>query len=131
MGESTVIAGIGMDVFSLGTLTRMSDKEGFFQQVLTVEELRCAPQGERRDVFCARICAAKEAILKSLGCGLHHGFSWHDISVLDGCRVSLSGRIREIAERQSIERIHVSSSSSRHDAVAIALLETHTREGIP
>jgi holo-[acyl-carrier protein] synthase len=126
-----MISGIGIDVFSFGILTRMPDKEGFLRQVLTDEELQRAPQGEHRDAFCARICAAKEAILKSLGCGLNHGFSWHDISVEDGCRVSLAGKIREIAEQQSIEHIHVSSSSSDQDAVAIALLETHTREGTP
>jgi holo-[acyl-carrier protein] synthase len=126
-----MIAGIGVDVFSLGALTRMPDKEGFFRQVLTAEELQGAPEGELRDAFCGRIYAAKEAILKSLGCGLHPGFSWHDISVLDGGRATLRGGVREIAERQLIEQIHVSSSSSKQDAVAIALLETHTREGTP
>jgi phosphopantetheine--protein transferase-like protein len=126
-----MIAGIGVDIFSLGRLATMSDKEGFLSQVLTGEELRDAPQGEGRDVFCAMLCAAKEAILKALGCGLHPGFFWHDIAVFDGFRVCLSGRIRELAERQSIAHIHLSYSSSTHHAVAIALLETNTPEVTP
>jgi holo-[acyl-carrier protein] synthase len=126
-----MITGIGVDILSLGWLATMPDKEGFFRQVLTSAELRDAPQGERRDAFCGRLCAAKEAVLKALGCGFRPGFSWHDITVVDGFRVSLSGKIRELAEGQSIEHIHVSHSSSTHHAVAIALLETNTPEGTP
>jgi len=126
-----MIAGVGVDVFSLEKLAAMSDKEGFFQQVLAPRELRDAPQGPRRDAFCGKVFAAKEAILKALGCGLHPGFSWHDITVLDGVGVCLSGRTRELAERQSIEGIHISYSSSTDLAVAIALLETHKPEVTP
>ena len=121
-----MIAGIGVDIFSMRRLAALSDKEGFFREVLTAEELSGAPQGECRDAFCAELCATKEAVLKALGCGLHPGSPWHDITVFEGFRVGLSGRIRELAERRSIGHIHISSSSSVHSALAIALLETNT-----
>jgi holo-[acyl-carrier protein] synthase len=79
-----MIAGIGIDIFSFGKLSAIAETEEFFRQVLTPEELRNAPDGERRGGFCATLFASKEAILKALGCGLHHGLSWHDISLSEG-----------------------------------------------
>jgi len=125
-----MIAGIGVDIFSFERLSRMAEREEFYRQILTPEELGVAPKGEGRELFCARLFAAKEAILKALGCGLHHGLSWHDINLHESAEVALTGQIHELAVRQSVRHIHVSFSSSTRQVVAIAVLETHpTKEG--
>ena len=125
-----MIAGIGVDVFSFERLSMVAEREEFYRQILTPEELGVAPKGEGRERFCARLFAAKEAILKALGCGLHHGLSWHDISLHKGTHVALTGQIHELAVRRSVTHVHVSFSSSSSQIVAIAVLETHpTTEG--
>jgi holo-[acyl-carrier protein] synthase len=120
-----MITGVGVDIIPIERFSQESNREGFLEQILTEEELLRTPKGDQRDAFCARIFATKEAVLKALGCGLHSGFRWRDISVTEGPEVHLSGWLRSFAEGLSMSRIHVSHSSSNTHAVAFVLFETN------
>jgi len=121
-----MIRGLGVDVVSIGRFERESTR--LLEQILTPEELAGVPEGLCRHAFCARIFAAKEAVLKAMGCGLQSGFRWHDISVVNGSDVYLTGWLRSRADEQFISKIHVSYSSSKTHAVAFVLLESKNPE---
>ena len=123
-----MIKGIGVDIVLIERFERQKDKGAFLSQILTDEEMLGTPDGDDQDVYYAKIFAAKEAVLKALGCGLRSGSLWHDIVVRGGSEVRLSGRIRCIAEEQSISNIHLSHSSSRTFVVAIVLCDTNNPE---
>jgi holo-[acyl-carrier protein] synthase len=120
-----MITGVGVDIVPIEKFAQESERGGFLEQILTEDELLRTPKGDRRDAFCAKIFATKEAVLKALGCGLHSGFRWHDISVTEGPEVHLSGWLRTFAEGLSMSKIHVSYSSSNTHAVAFVLFESN------
>lgn len=70
--------------------------------------------------------AAKEAVLKALGCGLR-GLSWHDIEILSEASgepvVYLSEKAAQILEKRGGTQIRISLSHDRSKAVAMAILD--------
>ncbi len=77
----TMVTGIGIDLVDVRRFQDIKEKDNFIRQFLTESEYSDAVQETRRDFFCARIFAIKEAIFKALGCGLHYGAYWHDIEI--------------------------------------------------
>jgi holo-[acyl-carrier protein] synthase len=72
----------------------------------------------------ARLFAAKEAVMKSLGTGLSAGVSWHDIEILDAQgsspEVVLSGAALVLAGNSDLS---VSLCGSGSDTVALAVIQ--------
>ena len=73
--------------------------------------------------LCARIFAAKEAVLKALGCGLAGGWSWRDVEITSDFRVVLSGGAGRLAQERSMRKIHIVQSCSGGYAMALAIAE--------
>ena len=101
--------------------------------VYTPEEIRyCQNRKQATQHFAGR-WAAKEAVLKALGCGWRRGISWRDIEI----RGTPSGRpvaavrgvLRELVEQLGVRRIVVSISHCRSYAVVYAIALGRKRKG--
>lgn len=106
----------------------MRRRPSFLRRVFTDDERayceRCARPAEH---YAARF-AAREAVLKALGCGFAEGVGLHDVSVATDAtgrpRAVLSGRAAKIAAEQGVREIALSISYTRDVAVANAVAVT-------
>lgn len=119
--------GIGIDIVPIYKIKELISKhENSLATIFTEREIAYC-QGKRNieEHFAARF-AAKEAILKAFGIGLGKGIEWTDIEILSSNsgkpRVSLHGKIKEIAFKKNIEKIVISLSHCETHAVAQALV---------
>lgn len=123
-----MVLGVGIDTVSLKRFRAAVGRwqERFTDRVFTPEELTALTgRADQVPALAARF-ALKEAVLKALGTGLQGGIRWHDIEVckdaLGKPEVALSGRAREVMEKQGGRRFMVSISHDVHSAVAVAVL---------
>jgi phosphopantetheinyl transferase (holo-ACP synthase) len=65
----------------------------------------------------------KEALFKALGCGLTLGNLWHDVDLSGLGSINLTGKIKELACKQSIRNIFYSHATSKNYVVAVVILE--------
>lgn len=127
-----MIVGIGLDVVELDRLARMSQPIGvrFAAKVLTVQERErwASLPGPRALEFVAGRFAAKEAIVKALGCGIGATVGFHDIEIMPDvngkpvCRLSESAWHR-LGWRSDQYIIHVAITHERKIAAANAIVE--------
>jgi holo-[acyl-carrier protein] synthase len=127
-----VIVGTGIDVIEIARIERLlaRSRERFEQRVFSCAEIadcrrfRCAaPQ------FALRF-AAKEALMKAVGTGWTRGVRWVDIETRpdpaapsENLRLTLSGRVAEIALELGAGAAHLAVSRTRSHAMAVVLLE--------
>ena len=119
---------VGVDLVELDRIERAIGRYGerFLRRIYTAEEI--ARYGDRLPELAARF-AAKEAVSKALGVGLNHisseGVGWQEVEVLPDPLgkplVGLTGRARELAERQGLRQWAVSLSHGRDYAVAFVV----------
>lgn len=124
-----MILGIGTDICCVARMKRMADKYGprFLDRVFTPEEqAACRRKAGNAERLAARF-AAKEATMKALGTGWACGVKFVDIRVSNefGGRpaVTLVGSARQLANDMGVNRIHVSLSHERDQAIAFVVLE--------
>jgi holo-[acyl-carrier protein] synthase len=121
---------VGVDMVELDRVRRALERHGerFLTRVYTPEE--AARFGRRLPELAARF-AAKEAVSKALGVGMRllsrDGIGWHDVAVLPDARgkplLYLSGRARELAEEQGLERWAISLTHDRDYALAFVVAQ--------
>lgn len=121
-------AGIGVDIVEIARFERiMRVTPGFFQRVFTQDECVYCESSSRPAAQYACRFAAREAVLKSLGCGFK-GIGRKDVSVsIDASgrpSAVLAGRALEIAEQQGVVEIALSLSSTGDLAIANAMAMT-------
>lgn len=119
---------VGVDIVELDRIQRVVGRYGerFLRRIYTAEEI--ARYRDRLPELAARF-AAKEAVSKALGVGLNHlsahGIGWHEVEVLPDPLgkplVGLTGRARELAERQGLRQWAISLSHGRDYAVAFVV----------
>jgi holo-[acyl-carrier protein] synthase len=124
-----MIVGVGTDICSVQRMQRMAEKYGarFLDRVFTAEEqARATKKAGTAERLAARF-AAKEATMKALGTGWACGVKFLDIHVVNefGGRpsVELVGDALEWAKSLGVERIHISLSHERDQAIAFVVLE--------
>lgn len=118
------IRGVGCDIVSVSRIARLLRETRFLSSVCT----------EREQMYCkdksagtvAGLWAAKEAVSKALGTGFS-GFTAKDIEVCHDeygqpFAVLHNGAKREAAEH-NVERIHLSISHEKEQAIAFAVAE--------
>jgi len=118
-----VIRGIGIDVTEIGRFRRLDDIDDFLDQILTEGErhrVRIRADIDRRT---ACIFAIKEAALKALGFGLHHGMPWRDMEVTEENTLRFTGALERMTGVHHVARSHVSCAWSRTYVVAVVVLE--------
>ncbi|NGX46055.1 MAG: Holo-[acyl-carrier-protein] synthase [Chlamydiae bacterium] len=116
--------GIGNDILEIARLKKAIQEHGqpFLDRILTkAEQDYCQKQADPNPRYAGRF-AAKEAIVKALGCGFGSKARWLDIEILASDEgkpiVSFSD---ELAERFQNPTIHLSISHSHNYATAVAI----------
>jgi holo-[acyl-carrier protein] synthase len=122
-----VIAGIGVDVVHVRRLERWAAVPGLFERYFHPEELADArSRGHAANLSLAARFAAKEAFGKALGTGLA-GIVLKDIQVVNHHNgrpgIRLYGSAQAALERTGADRIHVSLTHERDNAIAMIVLE--------
>lgn len=119
---------IGTDIVEVARITRaiLNGELAFYQRVYTPQE--CAlinpdnPDYERASGFWA----AKEALVKAIGCGFRDGVRFQDIEIMheaSGCPYFIiSGRLQEIFSGLALENIALSISHCRTHAIATVIV---------
>ena len=119
---------VGIDFIEIARIRAAVARYGdrFCARVYTLHELAdCAGESHR---LAARF-AAKEAVSKALGVGIHHrdGVGWREIEVIADARgqpiVQLSGQAAQRAAQLNLNRFAVSLSHSRELAIAMVVAE--------
>ncbi|GAA3409929.1 holo-ACP synthase [Paenibacillus hodogayensis] len=127
-----MIAGVGIDLLDIDRVKRLLAQphgERFVERVLTPRERELAlRRAGRLAEFVAGRFAAKEAVVKALGCGIGREVGFQDICVLPGscgkpeCTIADAAWARLGKERPL--RIHLSITHSATTAGAYAVAET-------
>ena len=121
-------AGVGVDMVEIARMERIKAKTpGFFPRVFTEEECAYCESTSRPAVHYALRFAAREAVLKALGCGFS-GVNRKDVSVaLDQNgrpTVVLAGKALEYAQEHGVVEVALSLSATGELAVANAMAIT-------
>jgi holo-[acyl-carrier protein] synthase len=113
----------GIDLVEVSRLTdiKPSLRERFLARVFTYRELEQVGQS---DTSLAGRFAAKEAVSKTLGCGIGV-VSWQDIEILRGQQgepvLTLTGKARSLADELGLTQWSLSISHTKTHAVAVAI----------
>jgi holo-[acyl-carrier protein] synthase len=125
-----MIVGTGVDITEVDRIEAAVKRFGdrFLKRIFTPAEIRyCMGKPNAAERLAARF-AAKEAGMKAIGTGLHHGVTWQDVEVLrmPGQRPVLQfhGKAAEFAARLGCKRTHLSLSHTREQAIAYVILES-------
>jgi holo-[acyl-carrier protein] synthase len=124
-----LIIGSGVDLMPVDRIERESARRGgdAFDDVFTASELEwCRHRRHPARAYAAGF-AAKEACVKALGTGLTGRMNWKDMEVgwaADGRpAMRLDGETAATAEALGVQRIHLSVTVTKRQAVAVVILE--------
>jgi holo-[acyl-carrier protein] synthase len=115
---------VGVDLIEIERVRRALERhgDGFRERCFTAEERAyCDSKANPAQHYAGRF-AAKEAVGKALGVGVH--FTWREIEVAGRPKpgVRLSGRTARAAERLGAGRIELSMTHSKELAAAVAVV---------
>ena len=116
---------IGVDVVEIVRVERLLERHPNAADKLfsPAERAYCEARRRAGEHFAARF-AAKEAVLKALGCGLRDGVRWRDVEVetAENGRPSvlLHGRAESLATELGVAQLELSLSHAAGVAVAQA-----------
>jgi holo-[acyl-carrier protein] synthase len=123
-----MIVGIGIDVVHVRRLERWQKIPGLLERYFHPEELAAAlDKGSGAALSLAARFAAKEAFGKALGTGLT-GIVLKDIMVVNRHNgrpvIEVFGTALKALEKSGADRIHISLTHERDNAIAMIVLET-------
>ncbi|WP_189015788.1 holo-ACP synthase [Paenibacillus marchantiophytorum] len=126
-----MIKGIGTDLVEIARLRKMlegSSGERFLERILTAPERELAQKRRGRLAeFASGRFAAKEAIVKAIGCGIGKQIGFQDIEVLPDALGKPVCQVREEALLRAgligSHRIHISITHTDSMAAAYAIVE--------
>jgi holo-[acyl-carrier protein] synthase len=115
---------VGVDLIEIDRVRRALDRhgDGFRTRCFTAaEQAYCDSKPNPAQHYAGRF-AAKEAVGKALGSGVH--FTWKEIEIVGRPkpRVQLSGSTARFAEKVGAGRIELSMTHSRELAAAVAVV---------
>jgi len=120
----------GIDLVDFTRIQKMLDSHGdrFLNRIFTSAEQQYAHANKNGIEKLAGRFAAKEAVLKLMGTGWRGKIAWTDIEVSNNKagqpHVSLTGEVRNIAEKLGINQISVSITHTANFAIASAVALT-------
>jgi len=121
-----MIIGTGVDIVEVARIQKVADNKRFFTRVFSEAEISFFEECRYRANTVAGRFAAKEAVLKSLGLGIHD-VPLRSIEILRTGEgrpfVSLSGAAQAHAQARGITNIHISISHDGGFAIAQAVAE--------
>jgi holo-[acyl-carrier protein] synthase len=119
--------GIGTDIIAIERIESAIERQGeaFIKRLFTVKEREYCMKMAHPSTHYAGRFAAKEAVVKALGCGFGSLIGFHDIEILNNLKgapeVTLSERAQE--EFKGVQ-ILLSISHCKSHATAVALAQT-------
>ena len=119
-----MLTGSGIDILDANRFRKLENKVEFINNVFTSRERKRSLAYSHRNAFCTALFTLKEAILKSLGCGLKHGSLWHHVELDASMHPRISRSLIGLAGKQPAEKIHVSVACTKDYALSVALAET-------
>lgn len=128
-----MIYGVGMDMLEINRMRKILEGKAaqrFLERILTTAErdLAAARKGRLSEFIAGRF-AAKEAVVKALGCGIGQNVGFQDIEVLPDalgkpiCTVKAEALKRLSLPVDAALRIHLSITHSESMAAAYVIIE--------
>ena len=122
-------AGIGVDMLEIARMERVIERRpNFLRRVFTEEEREYCERTARPAEHYAARWAAREAVVKALGCGFGNGVGIRDVSVTrderGAVRARLTGGAAKAAMEKGVVEVALSISYTRDVAVANAVAVT-------
>lgn len=120
------IVGVGIDLIETERIEAALERHGarFLRRVFTDEEQAVCARRRQRTLCLAARFAAKEAVMKALGCGWGP-VGWRDIEIerdVSGKpRVRLEGAAARVAKETGVDTIHISLTHIEATAAAYAV----------
>jgi holo-[acyl-carrier protein] synthase len=117
----------GIDLVDFDRIEQMLAKHSdrFADRVFTAAEQADADRVKNRVEKLAGRFAAKEAVMKLVGTGWRDGIAWTDIEVVNNALgqpiVTISGKVKELADEKGIEQITLSITHTSNFAIASAV----------
>jgi len=117
----------GIDLVDFGRIEQMLEKhpQRFLDRVFTPTEQADAERVKNRIEKLAGRFAAKEAVMKLIGSGWRDGVAWTDIEVVNNPLgqpiVTITGKVKELADEKGIEQITLSITHTANFALASAV----------
>jgi holo-[acyl-carrier protein] synthase len=123
------VAGVGVDIVEIARMERVLERTpSFARRVFTDDERAYCERSARPAEHYACRFAAREAVLKALGCGFGQGVGVRDVSVTRDAegrpQAVLAGRAARIAEDHGVIEVEISLSRTAEMAVANAVAVT-------
>jgi holo-[acyl-carrier protein] synthase len=124
-----VIVGIGTDLCDVGRIERALERWGerFARKVLVDSELERFRRHRKPAAYLAKRFAAKEAMSKALGTGIHFPVNWHGMWVENARSgkpsLRFSGPMAAYLEQRRIETVHLSLTDEIGMACAFVVVE--------
>lgn len=124
-----MILGIGTDIVSIARMKESLERHGerFAGRILSVDELAVFKVKSNQPAYLAKRFAAKEAVVKALGCGFRDGISMQHIIIsndlLGKPEVRLSGGADVRAKAIGMSSILLSLSDEKEYAVAYVVAQ--------
>lgn len=120
-----MIKGIGIDIIEIDRIRRAIIKNNkFIDRIFTTNEKKTFEKKNYSPQTIAGYFAAKEAVSKALGTGIRN-MQWKDIEILkdplDKPYVKLHNNAKDLAYSMNIDKIFVSISHSKENAIAQAV----------
>ncbi|WP_285111470.1 holo-ACP synthase [Leclercia adecarboxylata] len=119
---------IGTDIVEVSRIVRAisNEKQSFLERVFTYNEIIKINIDEPNFERASGFWAAKESLVKAIGCGFRHGIRFHDIEITHdeyGCPgFIISGKLKEILEEKRITNLSLSISHCRTHAIAATIV---------
>lgn len=122
-----MVLGIGMDIIEIARIEKALGRAHFRERVFTKNEMTYA-EGKKKSKFSSYAArwAAKEAVMKALGKGMHFG----EFRGIEVCRnegkapkILLYGSWQKLAHEKGVENIYLTLTHSRCYAAATCILE--------
>lgn len=117
----------GIDLVDCPRIAEMAERHGerFINRIFTEAEQAYAKSTKNEIEKLAGRFAAKEAILKLIGTGWRGKIAWTDIEVINNAlgqpEVTLTGEVKNIAEKLGISHVSVSITHTANFAIASAV----------
>lgn len=123
-----MIIGIGCDVtnFKIAKKLNWESDKNLMKRVFSAREIEVYYKQDKLTYLTGRF-AAKEAVLKCIGTGMHDGISLKNIEILQlkngKPKIELSGEIKKISQDLGIKKWFVSISHTTKSSMAYVIAE--------
>ena len=121
-----MIIGTGLDLIEVGRVKKAMKTQRFFTKNFSVREIELFKSRKDNAEVVAGNFAAKEAVLKCLGCGIFD-IPLIDIEVLrlesGQPYIELNGKAKQTADEIGVKKIHISITHIAEHAAAQAISE--------